>query len=61
MKLKLDIAPDIVAMMAGADHRCRAGAAAWQRHPPRQLPEIRRKPERGGAGLVQSAGDHRRA
>jgi hypothetical protein len=30
-------------------------------HPPRQLPEIGRQPERGGTGLVQRTGHHRRA
>ena len=37
------------------------GHAAWQLDPPRQLPQIRRQPERGGAGLVEGPGDHRRA
>ena len=87
MKLKLDIDPDIVAMMAAEvaageravtaamreagdrpqirlarpDHRRGAGHAARQLDPARQLPEVRRQPERRGAGLVERAGDHRRA
>ena len=87
MRLKLDIQPDLVAMMAAeiaageravtaamreaghraearlarADHRRRARAAARQLDPVGGLPEGGRQPERRGGGLVEGAGDRRRA
>ena len=47
--------------LARADHRRRARAAARQLDPVGGVPEGRRQPERGGGGLVEGAGDHRRA
>ena len=47
--------------LARADHRRRARAAARQLFPVGGIPEGRSQPERRGGGLVEGAGDRRRA